>query len=110
MESELTKKAAKMLLDGATLLSEPCPYCKGVRVMREGQALCIGCGREPEKKDIPIKKSADSAMSPIKQTLHKKIESLSKEIENESDLEKQQNILKTINSLLETIEKIEDKK
>ena len=109
MESELTKKAAKMLLDGATLLSEPCPYCKGVRVMREGQALCIGCGREPEKKDIPIKKSADSVMSPIKQTLHKKIESLSKEIENESDLEKQQNILKTINSLLETIEKIEDK-
>ena len=109
MESELTKKAAKMLLDGATLLSEPCPYCKGVRVMREGQALCIGCGREPEKKDIPIKKSDDSVMSPIKQTLHKKIESLSKEIENESDLEKQQNILKTINSLLETIEKIEDK-
>jgi UPF0148 protein len=109
MENELTKKAAKMLLDGATLLSEPCPYCKGVRVMREGQALCIGCGREPEKKDIPIKKSADSTMSPIKQTLHKKIESLSKEIENESDLEKQQNILKTINSLLETIEKIEDK-
>ena len=50
MENELTKKAAKMLLDGATLLSEPCPYCKGVRVMKEGQALCIGCGREPEKK------------------------------------------------------------
>jgi UPF0148 protein len=109
MENELTKKAAKMLLNGATLLSEPCPYCKGVRVMREGQALCISCGREPEKKDIPIKKSPDSAMSPIKQTLHKKIENLSKEIENESDLEKQQNILKTINSLLETIEKIKDK-
>jgi UPF0148 protein len=109
MEKELTKKAAKMLLEGATLLSEPCPYCKGVRVIKEGQALCIGCGREPEKKDVPIKKSSDNKMSPIKQTLHKKIESLSKEIENENDLEKQQNILKTINSLLETIDKIEDK-
>ena len=109
MENELTKKAAKMLLDGATLLSEPCPYCKGVRVMKDGEALCIGCGREPEKKDIPVKKSPDSRMSPIKQTLHKKIETLSKEIEDESDPEKQQNILKTINSLLETIEKIEDK-
>ena len=109
MENELTKKAAEMLLNGATLLSEPCPYCKGVRVMKEGHALCISCGREPEKKEIPIKKSSNSTMSPIKETLQKKIESLSKEIEIESDLEKQQDILKTINSLLETIEKIEDK-
>ncbi|MCH9657076.1 hypothetical protein K0U27_00025 [archaeon] len=109
MEDKLTKKAAKMLLDGATLLSEPCPYCKGVRVMKEGQALCIGCGREPEKKEIPVKKPSEGGMSPIIQTLHKKIETLSKEIEYERDSEKQQNILKTINSLLETIEKIEDK-
>jgi UPF0148 protein len=109
MENELTKKAAKMLLNGATLLSEPCPYCKGVRVMREGHALCISCGREPAKKDVPIKKSSDSAMSPIRQTLQKKMESLSKELEIESDLEKQQNILKTINSVLETMEKIKDK-
>ena len=109
MENELTKKAAEMLLNGATLLSEPCPYCKGVRVMKEGHALCISCGREPEKKEIPIKKSSNSTMSPIKETLQKKIESLSKEIEIESDLEKQQDILKTINLLLETIEKIEDK-
>ena len=109
MENELTKKAAKMLLNGATLLSEPCPYCKGVRVIREGHALCINCGREPGKKDIPIKKSPDSTMSPIKQTLQRKIEDLSKQIESESDLEKQQNILKTINSLIETIKKIDDK-
>ena len=109
MENELTKKAAEMLLNGATLLSEPCPYCKGVRVMKEGHALCISCGREPEKKDVPIKKSSDNSMSQIKQTLQKKIEILTKEIETEKDLEKQQNILKTINSLLETIEKIEDK-
>ena len=40
MAEELRKKAAEMLLNGATLLSEPCPYCKGVRVMKEGQALC----------------------------------------------------------------------
>ena len=109
MENELTKKAAEMLLNGATLLSEPCPYCKGVRVMKEGHALCISCGREPEKKDSLIKKSLDNPMSQIKQTLQRKIEILTKEIETEKDLEKQQNILKTINSLLETIEKIEDK-
>mgnify|MGYP001949735622 CR=1 FL=1 len=108
MENELTKKAAKMLLNGATLLSEPCPYCKGVRVMKEGHALCISCGREPEKKDIFVESSADTTMSPIKQTLQKKIESLTKDLETERDPENQQNILKTINSILETIEKIKD--
>ena len=109
MKEDLTKKAAKMLLNGATLLSEPCPYCKGVRVMKEGHALCISCGREPEKKDIPIEKSPNNTMSQIKQTLQKKVEILTKEIETENDLEKQQMILKNINSLLEMIERIEDK-
>jgi UPF0148 protein len=109
MKKELTKKAAKMLLNGATLLSEPCPYCTGVRVMKEGHALCISCGREPEKKDIPVEKSSDSPIPPIKKALQKKMEILSKELENENDHQKQQNILKTINSLLETIEKIKDK-
>ena len=56
MSKELTKKAAEMLLKGATLLSEPCPYCSGVRVMKDGNALCVSCGREPEKKDIPKEK------------------------------------------------------
>ena len=51
MSNELTKKAADMLLNGATLLSEPCPYCKGVRVMKDGDALCVNCGKEPEKSN-----------------------------------------------------------
>jgi UPF0148 protein len=108
MEDELTKKAAEMLLKGATLLSEPCPYCKGVRVMKEGQALCISCGRQPEKKEIQIKNSPDKS-TPLEKTLEKKLELLSKELENEKDHEKQQSILKTINSLLETIEKMKGK-
>jgi len=104
----LTKKAVKMLLKGATLLSEPCPYCKGVRVMKEGHALCISCGREPEKKHISVEKQPRK-ISPIKEILQKKMGILSKELENESDHEKQQSILKTINSLLETMEKIKEK-
>ncbi|TFH00980.1 MAG: hypothetical protein E4G77_04155 [Nitrosopumilus sp.] len=106
MTEELTKKAAEMLLKGATLLSEPCPYCAGVRVMQEGQALCISCGRQPEKKEIP---TATNDMSPLEKIFEKKLESLSKELEQEKDHEKQQNILKTINTLLETTGKIKDK-
>jgi len=109
MTEDLTKKAAEMLLKGATLLSEPCPYCTGVRVMKEGHALCISCGREPEKKEIPKEDQSDNSASPAEKMLEKKLEVLSKELEQESDHEKQQDILKTINSLLETIEKMKGK-
>ena len=107
MSKDLQKRAAEMLLNGATLLSEPCPYCKGVRVMKEGQALCIKCGREPEKRDIPIEEKPEG--NSLKKTLEKKLESLSKELEGETDHEKQQTILKSINSVIETMDKIKEK-
>ena len=105
MSKDLTKKAVEILLKGGTLLSEHCPYCKGVRVMKDGHALCISCGREPEKKDIPNEKTQQKTKSNLEKTLEKKIESLSKELEQENNHEKQQEILKSINSLLETMKK-----
>ena len=98
-----------MLLNGATLLSEPCPYCKGVRVMKDGHALCISCGREPEKKQVPKEKIQQLKKSPLEETLDKKMKDLVMELEQENDHEKQQKILKSINLVLETIEKIKDK-
>ena len=109
MSKELTKKAAEMLIKGATLLSEPCPYCSGVRVMKDGYALCIGCGRKPEKKEIIKEKAEQVKKSTLEETLEKKIESLSKELEQEKNHEKQQEILKSINSVLETLEKMKNR-
>lgn len=109
MSKDLQKRAAEMLLNGATLLSEPCPYCKGVRVMKEGQALCIKCGKEPEKREIPKENKQEEKENPLKNTLEKKLEVLSKELEQEEDHEKQQSILKSINSVMETIDKIKEK-
>jgi UPF0148 protein len=103
--NDLTKKAVEMLLQGATLLREPCPYCSGVRVMKEGQALCVSCGREPEKRNV-IKQDNKELKTNLIETLEKKLEVLSKELEQESDHEKQQTILKSINSLIEAIDKI----
>ena len=108
MSKDLTKKAAEILLKGGTLLSEHCPYCSGVRVMKDGHALCISCGREPEKKDIINEKTKQRKKSPLEETLEKKMESLSKELEQENNHEKQQEILKSINSLLETMKKIKN--
>ncbi len=106
MSEELRKKAAEMLLNGATLLSEPCPYCNGVRVMKEGQALCTKCGREPEKRKSTRGKNEEKDENPLKKTLERKLETLSKELEQEMNHDKQQNILKSINSVLEMMEKI----
>ena len=36
-----------MLLAGATLSAQPCPYCGGVRVIKDGDAFCTGCGSGP---------------------------------------------------------------
>ena len=108
MSKDLTKKAAEILLKGGTLLSENCPYCSGVRVMKDGYALCISCGREPEKKDIINEKTKQRKKSPLEETLEKKLELLSKELEQENNHEKQQDILKSINSLLETMKKIKN--
>ena len=106
MSEELRKKAAEMLLNGATLLSEPCPYCKGVRVMKEGQALCTKCGRKPEKRKISLEKNEEKEENHLKNTLERKLESLSKELEQEMNHDKQQNILKSINAILEMKDKI----
>lgn len=98
-----------MLLKGATLLSEPCPYCSGVRVMKEGHALCIKCGREPEKREVPKKDNIIIQKSDLEETLERKLEVLSKELEQESSHERQQEILKSINSIIETLKKIKAK-
>ena len=111
MSKELTRRAVEMLLKGATLLGEPCPYCKGVRVMKDGYALCVNCGKEPETSltnnnisngEKTNQKKSESAKS----VLEKKLEKLSIDLENEKDHEKQQDILKSINSLVEILEKL----
>ena len=108
MSSDLTKKAVKMLLNGARMLSEPCPYCKGVRVMKDGHALCVNCGKEPEitqtEPELIKVQNTESTLS----ILENKLQNLSKELEEEKDHEKQQKILKSINSLVEILAKLKN--
>ena len=109
MSNELTKKAAEMLLNGATLLSEPCPYCKGVRVMKDGNALCVNCGKKPEENHEKIesnKETEDDSTSLMK--LERKLEKLTEELSEEQNHEKQELILRSINSLVEIIKKMKN--
>ena len=105
MTNDLTQKAIKMLLDGGTLLSESCPYCKGVRVMKDGHALCISCGKEPEEKQVKIRSKEEDSTSTLK-TLEKKLEKLSSQLETEDEPAKQQELIKSIDSLINVISKL----
>ncbi len=104
MSEEIKKKAIEMLLSGATLLSEPCPYCKGVRVMKDGDALCVGCGKSPDK-ELEKKNKEPQNDSPLKK-LEEKLQNMTDELSKEKDPEKQEIILKSINLLIDTISKL----
>ncbi len=105
MVNDLTQKAIKILLAGGTLLSEPCPYCKGVRVMKDGYALCINCGKEPEQKSIKTETKEKKSISTLK-TLENKLEELSTQLEKENEPAKQQGLIKSIDSLIDIIAKL----
>ncbi len=105
MSKELTKKAVEMLLKGATLVSDPCPYCKGVRIIKDGSALCVNCGREAKEEKLP-EKIEKSSNDTILESLEQKIKDLTEELEREKDHEKQQKILQSINDIIMIKEKI----
>ena len=111
-KDKLIKKAADMLLRGATLLGEPCPYCGGVRVLKQGDALCINCGAEPRKETNEKVTKSNTANGDFQNkddmitVLEKKLNSLRLELEQETDHKKQQEIINLIKSLVETREKL----
>ena len=105
MPNDLTQKAVKMILSGGTLLSEPCPYCKGVRVMKDGHALCVNCGKEPEQKPTKTQTKEKKSISTLK-TLEQKLEKLSSQLEREDKPAIQQELIKSIDSLIDIIAKL----
>ena len=105
MPNDLTQKAIKMILSGGTLLSEPCPYCKGVRVMKDGHALCVNCGKEPEQKPTKTQTKEKNSIFTLK-TLEQKLEKLSSQLEREEEPAKQQELIKSIDSLIDIIAKL----
>ena len=104
MSKDLTKKAVEMLLSGATLVSDPCPYCKGVRVMKNGNALCVNCGRQA-KDEVQTPVTIEKPGSAI-DNLDQKLKDLTVELQSEKDFEKQKQILQTMNEILAIKEKL----
>ena len=72
--------------------------------MKDGDALCVSCGKSPDK-ELEKKKDEPQNESPVKK-LEEKLQIMTDELSEENDVEKQQNILKTINLLVDTISKM----
>jgi UPF0148 protein len=106
MSNELTKKAVEMLLKGATLVGEPCPYCKGVRVMKDGSALCVTCGKEAKDEKVESILTPQKTESIPIDNLDQKIKNLTEDLQHEKDFEKQKQILNTLNEIIAIKEKL----
>jgi len=107
MSKDLIQKAAKMVINGATIMSEPCPYCKGVRIIKDGNALCINCGKEPDQKQIK-KQTRGKKSAGVLNTLERKLEKLSQQLEKEDNPAKQQELIKSIDDLIAIIAKLKE--
>lgn len=105
MSENLTKKAAEMLLRGATLLADPCPYCKGVRVIQNGDAFCAACGKGPTRPTGTGASVGGSEDGDDIGDLKKKLELLSVELGRETDGARQMELLKSIRTIADKIEK-----
>jgi UPF0148 protein len=108
VSKELTKKAVEMLLKGGTLVSDPCPYCKGVRIIKEGNAFCANCGREGKDTNIYQEENPEYCVkeSSALEKLDQKLKDLTDELQQEKDHTKQQQILKSINEIIAIKERL----
>ena len=108
MSKELTKRAVEMLLKGATLVSDTCPYCKGVRIMNDGHALCVTCGKEAKKEQVetPLPQMEQKSGNTAIDTLDQKIKDLAEALQKEKDYEKQKQILYAMNEIIAIKEKL----
>ena len=107
MSKDLIQKAAKMVINGATIMSAPCPYCKGVRIIKDGNALCINCGKKPDQEQIK-KQTRGKKSAGVLNTLERKLEKLSQQLEKEDNPTKQQELIKSIDDLIAIIAKLKE--
>ena len=105
MSKDLQKKAVEMLLKGATLVSDPCPYCKGVRIIKDGNALCVNCGKEGTEKKVESESEGKEELGTMDK-LDQKIKELTEDLQKEKDLSKQKQILGSLSEIIAIKEKL----
>ena len=73
--------------------------------MKDGHALCVSCGKEPEQKSAKTEIKEEKSNSTLK-ILEEKLEKLSTQLERQNEPAKQQELIKSIDSLVNVIAKL----
>ena len=73
--------------------------------MKDGHALCVNCGKEPDQKPTKTQTKEKKSISTLK-TLEQKLEKLSSQLEREDEPGKQQELIKSIDLLIDVIAKL----
>ena len=73
--------------------------------MKDGHALCVNCGKEPEQKLGKTEIKEEKSNSTLK-TLEERLEKLSTDLESENEPTKQQELIKSIDLLVNVIAKL----
>jgi UPF0148 protein len=101
---------ANLLRQGATLTELSCPACASpLFKLKNGQLYCAQC----EKRVVVVKEGETTAeatnsmtMSALENTLMSKIQDIEKKINEEKDIERLRKLSDTLNTLLESLEKV----
>lgn len=92
------EEAARMLLAGATLAAQPCPYCGGVRVIKDGDAFCTGCNSAPAEGPARTGGAAEA--------LERSISELSLKVAAETDGARRAELVSSIDRLSSALERL----
>jgi UPF0148 protein len=109
-ESNNIRMMADLLRQGATLTEYSCPACSSpLFKLRSGELWCVSCQKRViiVKEGEPQPEATDPTFFPsLEATILAKIREIEKELKEEKDAEKLQNLGTTLATLLKNLEKI----
>ncbi len=88
-------KGTDLLRKGAVLLSDSCSKCGGLQVKYNEQVLCLSCSSDQDISNIESYSFSDVMGSLKTLSIHKMFE-LQESLKNESDLNKQNDLVSLI--------------
>ena len=113
-ESKNIRMMADLLRQGATLTEHSCPACSSpLFKLRSGDLWCASCKKRViiVREGEPEPEATDPTFfSSLEATILVKIQEIEKELREEKDAEKLQNLGTTLSQLLENLEKIKKMK
>ncbi len=90
---------------GGRLLGESCPKCGGVLIQYQGRTFCFNCDNISGIEKIPVISPIDIE-SRLKSLASKKIEEAARQLENETDVEKQTHLAELLLKYIDMLKKV----